>query len=327
MTILITGASGFVGGALALRLADQGAQVRALVRTPAKAAFLQGHPGLEIVQGDFTDAPRLREIARGCETVYHIGAALSGNLETQQRGNILGTQVVAEAAAAAGVKRMLYMSTLGVYGYGANLPAEVSEEQPLTPAPDPYSLTKAQAEDALRQAATSSGLSYTIIRPGAIYGPRSKGWTSRAMQIARRRPMLFVGSGQGSLPLIFIGDLLELCQVAAAHPAAEAQAFNAVMDPPPTIRQCLEQHARLVGGRRWVGLPLAPAVGLARLLAAFASQDSLLRSVPDILAGMRIYTRYSTAKARRLLGWQATTSLEEGVQKSIPWLKEVGLLS
>ena len=326
MTVLITGASGFVGGALALRLANQGIPVRALVRTPAKAVFLQGKPGIQIVQGDFTGAERMREIAGGCETVYHIGAALSGNLETQQRGNILGTQVVAEAAAAAGVKRMLYMSTLGVYGYGPRLPAEVTEEQPFPPAADPYSLTKAQAEEALRRAAASSGLSYTIIRAGAIYGPRSKGWTSRAMQIARSRPMLFVGSGQGSLPLIFIGDLLELCQVAAAHPAAEAQAFNAVMDPPPTIRQCLEQHARLVGGRRWVGLPLAPAVGLARLLAAFAAKDSPLRSLPDILAGLVIYTCYSAAKARRLLGWQATTSLEEGVQKSVPWLREIGLL-
>jgi nucleoside-diphosphate-sugar epimerase len=323
-TVLVTGASGFVGGALSLRLAGEGAHIRALVRTPEKAAFLNEFPTIQIVQGDFTDAACLAEVIPGSEVVFHIGAALSGDLATQQHNNILGTRLVAEAAAAAGVKRMVHMSSISVYGM--ILPPEIDEDQPLAPTPDPYSITKAEAEHVLRQVAAERQLSCTILRPGAIYGPRSRGWTVRTFKMARRQPIVFIGSGQGDFPAIFIDDLVDLCLLAATHPAAEGQTFNAVMDPPPTQRQYLEALAALVGGRRWLGVPGWLVLGPARLLAALSPQGSLFKAGPPYIRGIQSYTRYSNTRARDLLGWQPKTDLSTGIQRSAEWLKEVGLL-
>src|SRR5215213_6613464 len=93
--VLVTGASGFLGGALALRLADEGAQVRALVRSPQKAAFLRDQPNVEIVQGDITDADSLRAAAEACAVVFHTAISY-GNMALQRAVNVEGTRLVAQ---------------------------------------------------------------------------------------------------------------------------------------------------------------------------------------------------------------------------------------
>src|SRR5688500_16566153 len=110
--VLVTGASGFLGGALARRLAQEGAIVKALVRSPEKVAYLRDDPRIEIVQGNILDVERMQAVMQGCEIIFHAAAALGGNFEHQYRVNVEGTRNVIEAAAAARVQRVVHISSI-----------------------------------------------------------------------------------------------------------------------------------------------------------------------------------------------------------------------
>jgi nucleoside-diphosphate-sugar epimerase len=260
---------------------------------------------------------------QGCRYVIHCGAALRKPLPVQRAANVDGTRNLALAAAQAGVGRLVHVSTLAVYGLR---PGHCTEDQDLRPDPSAYSLTKTEAEGALRAAAAETGLSYAIVRPGTIYGPRGH-WTRTYFNLARRKPAIFVGPGTGVLPLIYMDDLLEELWLCAQTPAADGEVFNAAYTPQPTVRQVLMAFAALTRHQSYVGLPIAPLRGLARLLAALAPATSNLKVMP---ANLEILVRpqtYSMEKAQRLLGWQPQIDVTAGAQKSAPWLREIGLLA
>lgn len=321
-SVLVTGASGSMGGSLSLWLAERGAQVRALVRSPEKATLLHGVSGVKIVQGDLTYPESLKKAVQGCRFVFHCGAALSGDMATQWVGNVDGTRNMAYAAAQAGVARMVHISTVSVYSMKRG---DVSEETELEPESGPYPITKVEAEKVLYKVAHETGLRYSVIRPGAIYGPRGH-WSKNIMALARHNPIWFVGQGTGLFPLIYMEDLLDECLLCATHPAAEGQAFNGTYTPHPTIKRVLLAFAVLSGHHNYVGIPVAPVRVIVRLLSAIAPKSSQLKMGPAILETILVPKRYSMEKAKHLLGWQPKVDVEEGVQKSLPWMREVGIL-
>ncbi len=196
----------------------------------------------------------------------------------------------------------------------------------MTPDHTAYSKTKVEGERVLREVAQGTGLHYTIVRPGAIYGPRGH-WTRTIYSVARRNPIWFIGPGTGVLPLIYMDDLLEECWLCATCPTAEGEAFNAAYAPHPTIQHILQAFAIKTSRPRYIGLPLAPVKLLARILAMAAPASGDIKNLPDLVDKLVLPVHYSMEKAQRLLGWQPSVVLEEGVQKSIPWMKEAGLLN
>ncbi|NLX08991.1 MAG: SDR family NAD(P)-dependent oxidoreductase [Chloroflexi bacterium] len=325
-TVLVTGATGFLGGALVRRLAKDGAQVRALVRSPEKTGWMHDLPGVELVPGDITDAARMQAVCANCTVVIHAAAALGGNLAHQQRVNVIGTQHVVQAAAATGVERLVHISSLAVYGYRRQA-AVVTEELGPAPTYDAYSLTKSAAEGVVRDVASRSGLAYTILRAGGIYGPHARYWTVRLFKLAQRQPLIMPGQGRGTVPLIYVDDLLDLCAIVATHPAAVNETYNAAYDPPPTMREYLDALARLAGHPvRWLALPVWP-VRLAAKVATLGARPGTRRGdLPGLMVMLTHYTVYSMAKARAQLGWQPPTDLATGIQRSAAWLREQGLL-
>ena len=320
--MLVTGASGSMGGSLSLWLAERGAQVQALVRSPEKAAFLHNVAGIKIVQGDLSCPESLLKAVQGCRFVFHCGAALSGGMAVQWAGNVDGTRNMARAAAQAGVERMVHISTISVYPM---IKGDVTEETEITPDNGPYPITKVEAEKVLIKVACETGLRYSVIRPGAIYGPRGH-WTKNIMALARNNPIWFIGQGTGVLPLIYMEDLLEECLICATHPSAEGEAFNGAYSPHPSIKRVLLAFAAASGHHNYVGIPVAPVRGLVRLLAAIAPASSQLKMGPALFETILVPKRYSMEKAKRLLGWQPKVDVDEGVQKSLSWMREVGLL-
>lgn len=324
-TVLVTGATGFLGGHIVQRLAAEGAQVRALARRPGRDRYIHDLPGVEIVMGDITDAGRLQEVTQGCDYVFHAAAALGGPLHHQRRVNVEGTRGLMLAAAAAGVRRVVHISTVAVYGY--RVCGDIHEDHPQQPGRVAYNLSKSETETVVRETAAQHNLSYSIMRPGMIYGPRSNAWTVTLFKMARRRPVFWVGSGkQGHAHPIYIGDVVDLALLLATHPAADGQAFNCTPDPAPTWRQFIGAYSRLAAHERWLGLPVI----LARLLALPADLLLTLRGQPQDLPQMVGYITspmtYPTEKARTLLGWQPQITLEEGIARCAPYLREKGLL-
>jgi nucleoside-diphosphate-sugar epimerase len=323
--VLVTGATGFLGGALVERLARDGARVRALARRPVRGHALPTTSGVELAQGDVTDENRMRDVLRGCDIVLHTAGVLNGSVATQRRVNVGGTRNVLEAAAAAGADRVVHVSSAGAYGFGGG--GDLSEDVPLEPGHAAYGVTKAEAEVVVRQVARERGLAYSIVRPGMIYGPGSRVWTEALFKLARRRPTPFPGDGSGSIPAIFVDDVVDLLTELAVHPAAAGETFNCTPDPSPTWRQFLGAYAALAGHDRWLALPVAPLGIVARLVAAVAPDDTRLKDLPQVLEFLTTHRRFRMDKARALLGWAPRIGLREGIERCVPYLRERGLLA
>lgn len=323
--VLVTGASGFVGGHLTRMLAERGVPVRALVRVRERAKYVDGVENVEIVLGDLTDADSLRRAVEGCSVVYHVAAATNGPLAVQQAVNVEGTRVLAEIAADAGVQRFVHVSSVAIYGF-RGLPERVDEDLPPISSPYAYTRTKLAAEHALRAVADARGMAYSIVRPGMIYGPRSGLWTAQLFRLAAAPVTVFLGRGDGFAIPIHIDDVCRLLIACAEHDAAVGEAFNCAPDPGVPWREWLSAYRRLKGPVRWLGIPPFPLRLAAPLIAALSPRDSLGRDLPAVIESYLKRVTYSTAKAQRLLGWSPQHTIESGVQSCVPYLKRIGLL-
>ncbi|RMF82603.1 MAG: SDR family NAD(P)-dependent oxidoreductase [Chloroflexi bacterium] len=324
-TVLVTGATGFLGGALALRLASEGIHVRALGRNhDRKGAHLRNNANIEALTGDITDIDRMRDVTSDCDCVIHA-AVNYGKRTSQQRVNIDGTRHVVQTATENNVRRVVHISSIAVYGY--HVVGDINEDDPLTTGPEAYSMTKAEAERVVRSVGDENGLEYSIVRPGMIYGPRSKTWTRNLFKLARRKPMPFLGDGSGSVHPIHVDDVVDLCLTCATHPAAVGEAFNCTPDPSPTWREFLGLYAQLAGHNRW--LPLPPVLG-THIIAPIGEVVARLRGEPQELPTLARYIQrrvtYKMDKARNLLNWQPQIDLQSGVASCVSWLREQGLL-
>lgn len=320
--VLITGATGFLGGALALKLASMGVRVRALVRTPAKAEFLP--PEVERFSGDVTDADAMRRAAQGCTIVFHVAAAFQG-AQKQVEVNVGGTRAVAIGAGEAKVKRFVHISSIAAYG--TNYTGAVNEEMRLAPGAMPYAVTKAQGEAVVREIAMRYGMSYTIIRPGMIYGRKSVPWTEQMFRLASLNPTPWLGDGSGSAYPIHVDDVIDLMIIAATHPHADGQAFNATPDPSPTWREFIQAYSRLAGHQNWLPIPVPLVLALAGIVMLVSPPFSEGRELPDMMQFVRRKITFENAKARDLLGWQPKIDLPTGIALSADYLREIGKLT
>jgi len=324
-TALVTGATGFLGGELVRRLAGEGVRVRALARHTSDTSYIEDLPHIEIAIGDVTDKRSMFTAAKRCDRIFHAAASLGGSLEEQEAVNVMGTRNVTEAAAAGGVERLVHVSSIAVYGYGVD--GAVNEDSDLTETVDPYALTKRSAEDFLRKIAAKRWLSYSIIRPGMIYGPRSNAWTGEMFKLARRNPTVFVGGGKGHAHPIHVEDVVDMCLKLAIHPAADQHAFNCTPDPAPTWREFLGHYSQLAGHNNWLGVPGPLAKVGFDLRAAMADEGTMDKSWGEKVRWMQRQITYKMDKATEKLGWKPHMTLDEGVAGTEIWLREEGLLT
>lgn len=323
--VLVTGATGFLGGALARRLASNGVQVKALARRPQKTGYIKDVPNIDIIEGDITDAERMKQVTQDCSIVFHVAAALGGSFEKQRRINVDGTRNVMLAAAEAKVERVVTVSSIAVYGYDYN--GDITEDCEQRPKRSFYNITKSQAETVVREISANYNVPYSIVRPAMIYGPRSNAWTATMFKIAKMNPTPFLGDGHGNVHPIYVDDLVDLMTVLATHPAAVAQAFNCSPDPAPTWREFLGGYSRLAGHNRWLSIPPIVMRPIAPLIERFLTLRGEPQELPTLVDFLQSSKTYKMTKARDLLGWQTKTDLQMGINNCVPWLREKGLLT
>lgn len=317
-TVLVTGATGFLGGKLARRLIDDGAHVRAITRNPARGAAL-AEIGVEVVKADLTDSGSLKEAAEGCTVVFHAAVDYTSHAN-QVRVNVDGTRTLAEASKRANVKRIVHVSSISAYGYGVR--GEVCEDHALQPTAHPYSITKAEGEDVIRK----SGLEYAIIRPGMIYGADADIWTNGMFKLAKMRPTVWFDGGGGNAPFIHADDVIDLMITAAEHPNAANQIFHCTPDPSPTWREVFTLYARM-NGHEWQPIPVKPlAQVMGGLMTLFAPRISFARDLPDMIGLMTGPVTYHMDKARDLLNWVPKVALVDGITGCAESLRKNGLL-
>ena len=197
--ILITGATGFVGGHLVKRMRQEGQKVRAIVRTPGKAQAL-ADLGVEVVPGDISDPVSLEAAAKGCDAIIHlVGIIQEGRGFTFRSVHVEGTRNILDAAKKAGIRHFIYQSALGTR---ENAKSE-------------YHRTKWEAEKLVK----ASGIPYTILRPSLIYGPGDL-FTIRLAEMIRLSPVLpVIGTGRSKIQPIFIDDVVScIVKIVAGGP-------------------------------------------------------------------------------------------------------------
>jgi nucleoside-diphosphate-sugar epimerase len=309
--ILLTGATGFVGSHLVEVLRAQGRAVRALVRVAGAAL----PPGVESsVVGDLADAHDLRRVLAGVEGVIHLAGRAHVMRDTTadpeaefHRANALATRHLAEQAAAAGVRRFVFLSSVKVNG-------ERSGDRPFTeadpPAPeDAYGRSKRAAEQALREVAAASSLEVVVIRPPLVYGPGVKANFLRLLRLVDRGVPLPLASVKNRRSLVSLWNLCDLIATCASHPAAAGETFlvsdQRDLSTPELVR-------RIAGamGRRALLFPVpVPALALAARL--LGQGDAVERLVGSLQA--------DSAKATRLLGWTPRVSVGDGLRRTVEW--------
>jgi dihydroflavonol-4-reductase len=314
--VFLTGGTGFIGGEVARLLRERGDDVRALVRTPAKAGTLRAL-GCDLVEGDLSDEAALRTALQGCDAVVHAAAVYEIGVPEERRAdlvdaNVCGTERVLGAALAAGVSRAVYVSTVAVFG---DTHGEVADEQWQRPQGQAftsvYEQTKVEAHQRAQEIC-SRGLPLVTVQPGVVYGP---GDTSEVGG-------LFDRLLKGQLPLVPFADLgvtpVHRDDVAAgillALDKGVAGESYVLAGEPTRMGDLLAQLARVAGRRPPRGaLPavlVKAMVPVGRFVGPLLGFPPNLRELISSSDGVTFWAR--SDKAQRELGW-AARPLDEGL--------------
>lgn len=221
--ILVTGASGFIGGRLVERLVrHHGADVRVLVRGAASAARLARLP-VDFVLGDVTRSTDLDRACAGREIVFHCAYGTSGSQKHRAWVNKAGTERTLEAARRAGAARVVALSTLMVYGQTGD--GDLDETAPRRRFGNAYSDSKLAAEQIALQYAKSGRVPVAVLQPTAVYGPWGGVWTVQPLQTLKTGRMILVNGGDGLANAVYVDDLVSAMLLAAVRDEAVGEAF------------------------------------------------------------------------------------------------------
>ncbi len=324
--ILVTGATGFTGGHLARRLAAAGHRVRALVRSPERAADL-ARLGIEPVPGDLRDRAALDRATAGIETVYHIAATFrqEGIDEREFRDiNAGGTRALLEAAVANEVGRFVHCSTVGVHGHIADPPAD--ETAPYAPG-DLYQESKLEGERIAQAFQQEGRIGVTIFRPGGIYGPGDLRFLKLFRAIKKRR-FLMIGQGRIFYHMTYIDDLVDGIVRCGTVDRAVGQIYILSGEGYVTLNELVATIARELGAPPpRLRIPLWPvyAAGFAceTVCKPLGLEPPLYRRRVDFFKKSRAF---DISKAKRDLGFAPQVDLPEGVRRTAAWYAEHGHL-
>ena len=314
LRVLVTGASGFIGRAVCKQAAREGWAARPALR---KYRDLPAGGVESIVVGEVTGATDWSRALDDIEVVVHLAARAHILQETAvepladfRRVNTEGTLNLARQAAAAGVRRFVFLSSLGVNG-NRTLGEPFTESS--TPKPhDWYTISKFEAEQGLMAITHETGMEVVIIRPPLVYGPGVKANFARLLRLVDSGAPLPFASVRNARGLIFLGNLVDFITLCLKHPAAAGQTFLVSdghdLSTPELIRklaQALGKPARL--------LPCPPA--LLRLLGAVSGRS---REIDRLCGSLTV----DNTAARAALAWRPPFTVEQGLRQTVDWYRQ-----
>lgn len=313
MRVVVTGAAGFIGSALVAALRNQRHEVRGLDMAGTDIRADIGVPGAWMELGDV-------------DVVIHTAALVGMPSQTDAfwRINTLGTRHVLRAARDSGARRFVLLSSVTVFGN--DFPDGVTEDYPTRPTGVPYADTKIAAEHLCLDEHIRSGIEVTIVRPGDVYGPRSRPWTLLPVQMIKSRRVAVPTTGTHSP--VYIDDVVAGLVRAATVPAAGGEIITLSGGVGVPTGEYFDHYARMLGRRSVPRLPRSVMLGAAAAQAGAARR--LGRTIELSPAAVRYLAdrrgTYSIAKAAHLLDWRPQVPLEEGMARTARWLRTEGLI-
>jgi nucleoside-diphosphate-sugar epimerase len=305
--ILITGGTGWVGGALIQELNGSSHDIVAAIRS---SSDLPGAKKVQISAIDggqkWSDALSERQVVLHLSARVHVMVDKSSNpIDEYRKTNVAGTLNLARQSAAAGVRRFVFISSIKVNGEATKMADSFSAND--FPAPlDPYGISKMEAEQGLREIATDTGMEVVIIRPPLVYGPGVKANFRAMMRWLSRGVPLPLGAINNKRSLVALDNLVDLIVTCIDHPAAANQTFLVSDGEDLSTTQLLRRMGRAMGKPAWL-LPVPPA-----LLKAGAA---LVRK-PELAQRLCGSLQVDISKTRELLGWSPPISVDEGLRRA-----------
>ncbi|MBF7730530.1 SDR family oxidoreductase [Pseudomonas sp. N040] len=314
--IFLTGASGFVGGALLRRLAADGLACTVLLRRPLDEPLR--HLPVRTIESPTLDADFAAALA-GQDAVIHCAARVhvmqeqsADPLAEFRQVNVEGTLSLARQAAAAGVKRFIFLSSIKVNGE-QSLPGRPFRPED-EPAPaDPYGVSKLEAEQGLRALAAQTGMQVVIIRPVLVYGPGVKANFESLLRWLQQGLPLPLGAIHNQRSLVALDNLVDLLVTCIEHPAAANQTLLVSDGEDLSTSELLRRLAAALGRPA----RLLPVPGW--ILAAGAAMLGRRALGRRLCCSLQV----DIGKTRQLLGWSPPVSVDEGLRRTARhWLAE-----
>lgn len=307
--ILVTGATGFVGTALVARLAREGMETRACIRRD-DASMPTGIHTVHV--GDLTGDADWSPALAGIGVVVHAAARVhvmddtaTNPLAEFRRVNVQGTLNLARQAAAVGVRRFVFISSIKVNGEATTLGLPFSADD--MPAPlDPYGVSKMEAEQGLRKMAAETGMEVVIIRPPLVYGPGVKANFQTMMRWLGRGVPLPLGAINNRRSMVALDNLVDLILTCIDHPAAANQTFLVSDGEDLSTTQLLQRLGRALGKpARLIPVP-----------SMFLKIGAALLGKPAIAQRLCGSLQVDISKAQQLLGWTPPLFVDEGLKRA-----------
>lgn len=309
--ILVTGANGFIGGTLCRRLSEKGFGVRGSFRSrDSVPAFFEQRGSVDFaVTGDFGGDADWTKALEGVNTVIHLAARVHVMNESAKdplaefiRTNSVATELLARAAAKAGVRRIVYVSTIKVNGEKTGR-VPFSEDDLPSPQ-DPYAVSKLKAEHALMRVSEETGLEFVILRPPLVYGPGVKGNMLRLMGIIHKGLPLPLAGILNKRSLIGLENIADALILSATRPEAAGQVFLLSDGEDVSTPDLVRMIASAMGRR-------------ARLLTIpdflFRAASSLFPPVRPALERLTDSLFVDSSRFRKVMDWRPPQSLKEGI--------------
>lgn len=304
-TVLVTGATGFIGKAVVTQLVEQGFNVRAMVR---EAPPMQ--ESIEYFVADITESDQLDAACRDVDCVVHLAGrahvlheADGSPLEAFRRVNVDGTLRLARAAASAGVTRFVFVSSIGVNGDNTNSTI-LDEDSPARPHAE-YAQSKLEAEQALIAHCNKAPMEWVIIRPPMVIDSHAPGNFARLLKLVSRALPLPFGLARNRRSLVSLRNLVDLLVQSTTHPAAANEVFLAADGDDVSTAEMVRALAR----------------GMDRPARLVPIPPTLLLTACSILKQQRLYNQLygslqiDAGKARRLLDWKPKESTSEALRR------------
>lgn len=304
--VFLTGGSGFLGGSLLQRLLADGVCVTAAVRGSGASLAIPTYRFTQLSDKQvWSDGLSNHDVLLHCAARVHIMDDPSADPLTEfRRVNVEGTLNLARQAAAAGVQRFIFISSIKVNGE-ETAPGDAFTASDVPAPQDPYGLSKFEAEEGLRSLAQQTGMEVVIIRPPLVYGPSVKGNFVSMIKLVQKGLPLPLGAIHNKRSLVGIDNLVDLIIRCIDHPAAANQTFLASDGVDLSTTELLRSVVKAMGKpSRLVPVPASLLQTGAGLLGKKAMAQRLLGSL-----------QVDISKTREVLGWEPPYTVEEGLRR------------
>ena len=323
--ILVTGANGFIGSNLVKRLLSESNKVRSLVRKTSDLSFLNGY-NTEIVYGDINDVESLQTAMKDIDLVFHVAglAADWGPYAVFDKVNFQGTQNVAKSADKAGVKKLVYISTVAFHGFGKT---NMTEESSVAKKLIPYAETKYKAEQWLWQFQSQTDMKITAVRPGNVFGVNDRTFMLKYLEAMKTGKFMEVNKGRSKTCPVFIDNLIDIITLVSREEKANGQAFIATDGLDINWHTFNTKLAEALGIKLpKASIPYGVAYPIAKIYYGvhkfFGIKSEPFLTPYRINNGGKDY-HFSIKKLQQFFDYHPRTGLDEAVEKTVAWYNRV----